>query len=757
MEDNELRISLCLSGGGFRATFFHLGLIRYLYETGLLRHVNRIFSVSGGSILAAHLVQNWHLYTGNEAEFTTCAEELLAFGQLDVRGRVVRRWLLSILLFPLRLLPGKFWKRTLLLQRYYAQHLYKNGDLKSLGNRKSGLIPPEVHILSTSLTTGLLCSFNKIGFWSDDGGEPNFIRAGLLPLSMAVAASSAFPPLFPPVELTRGSLDALEGKLQYDREMLSDGGVFDNLGIRKFLRMTNINADPSSVIIVSDAGAGFDYQIGRKFGNIATRTARATDILMKRVSDFERDSLNFEPDGKNIKVVKCSIGTVVTDDRKSTILDEDVQERIGRIRTDLDRFLDIELNVLVRHGYEVSAKALSEKSSWFGLSANHSPESDEAWTPRPTKKAPSVATVAKVLEESRSQKPGIWNPRDWASWVLVASSFLIPATVVTSLALNVAFVAHARSGIVRIFYATNRATDDTLSTTFSSKLETGPIHVGSVDVSIPASHKIGDIESPSFLSFQFNNDPAQYVTMVSIHASLHEPFFDELKSAVTGANGDLLLLVNGANTDFKYGTRSDATLAYDLNLAAPAIDLSWPSGSLTQYWGAEEVSEASTVAFSDFVKIVCQKTDVKRINIIARSMGARLVMQILQDLHRSQEGAHVKVGEVMLLYPDVSVVLFEATAPDLVNTASRITVYRSDNQQMRLAKVVQSSARVGDPKSIMHLPEQIDVIDVPDDAAKSPLIADMFQVLRGSQPLDRPNLRRVVADGQTRYILGNSK
>src|SRR6516165_8769237 len=48
-------IALCLSGGGFRAALFHLGALRRLNELGILSKVDTIASVSGGSILAAHL------------------------------------------------------------------------------------------------------------------------------------------------------------------------------------------------------------------------------------------------------------------------------------------------------------------------------------------------------------------------------------------------------------------------------------------------------------------------------------------------------------------------------------------------------------------------------------------------------------------------------------------------------------------------------------------------------------------------------
>ena len=55
------KIGLALSGGGFRATLYHLGLVRFLRDAGLLRQVTHITSVSGGSIIAAHLALNWDL------------------------------------------------------------------------------------------------------------------------------------------------------------------------------------------------------------------------------------------------------------------------------------------------------------------------------------------------------------------------------------------------------------------------------------------------------------------------------------------------------------------------------------------------------------------------------------------------------------------------------------------------------------------------------------------------------------------------
>ena len=50
---------LALSGGGFRATLFHLGSLWRLNELGWLKRLAEVTSVSGGSITAACLGFRW--------------------------------------------------------------------------------------------------------------------------------------------------------------------------------------------------------------------------------------------------------------------------------------------------------------------------------------------------------------------------------------------------------------------------------------------------------------------------------------------------------------------------------------------------------------------------------------------------------------------------------------------------------------------------------------------------------------------------
>src|SRR4029453_6924404 len=142
------KIGLALSGGGFRASLYHLGLVRFLRDADILPQVSHITSVSGGSIIAAHLALHWGRYTGSANEFEAAAAELLAFVRLDVRNRILRRF---PLLLPLRVLP-RVWgmsnrqmTRTGLLGYHYGQHLYGDTSLFQLPDS------PRLHILATNL------------------------------------------------------------------------------------------------------------------------------------------------------------------------------------------------------------------------------------------------------------------------------------------------------------------------------------------------------------------------------------------------------------------------------------------------------------------------------------------------------------------------------------------------------------------------------------------------------------------------------
>ncbi|HMF18286.1 MAG TPA: patatin-like phospholipase family protein, partial [Gemmataceae bacterium] len=229
------RIGLALSGGGFRGTLFHLGMVRFLREANILPAVTHITSVSGGSILGAHLALNWHRYTGSLEEFDAAAAELIRFVQLDVRNRVIRRFPLALPLRALRRLaflgPNRKLTRTGLLEYHYQNYLYGDTCLFQLPQR------PRLFILATNLSEGCLCAFTREGLLVQrrqpgQGFRFDRIHTGLATVPMAVTASSAFPGFFPPIELRAQDVGADPGR--FGRLAFTDGGVYDNLGVRMF-------------------------------------------------------------------------------------------------------------------------------------------------------------------------------------------------------------------------------------------------------------------------------------------------------------------------------------------------------------------------------------------------------------------------------------------------------------------------------------------------------------------------------------------
>ena len=228
------RLGLALSGGGMRAVLYHLGLVRFLRDAGILSRVTHISSVSGGSIIGAHLVLNWDRYNGSPNEFDAAAAELLSFVRLDVRNRIVRRFPLCLPVSWTRRLLGLSNRRltmTGLLEYHYEKYLYGDTSLFELPQR------PELHMLATNLSEGCLCSFNRNGLMMMHRQPGHTVRierihVGLATVPMAVTASSAFPGFFPPVELTGADVGANGG--EFGRQSYTDGGVFDNLGVRMF-------------------------------------------------------------------------------------------------------------------------------------------------------------------------------------------------------------------------------------------------------------------------------------------------------------------------------------------------------------------------------------------------------------------------------------------------------------------------------------------------------------------------------------------
>lgn len=331
-------IGLTFSGGGYRATLFHLGAVRRLNEFSLLPRITSIASVSGGSILNGFLASRLDPpLSAGVADFeNSVAKPMRAFCSLDIR-----RWLGME-----AIIPGTH--NSTGLAKAYDEHLT---------NRKRLVEIPAapVHVFCcTDLAYGVNWMFKK--------AECGDYQAGFFPtpadwlVSTAVAASSCFPPVFKPLQLNLDPAKIPQGndkspnRDKIIREItFSDGGVYDNLGLEPVWK-------DHETVLTSDGGAlfrvggdnGFSFEVGRFIG-IPENQALA---LRKRwlISNFV---------SQQMKGTYWGIGTTVAEYAlQGGYSKELVKDYISAIRTDLDSFSDAEASVLENHGYTLADAAI---------------------------------------------------------------------------------------------------------------------------------------------------------------------------------------------------------------------------------------------------------------------------------------------------------------------------------------------------------------------------------------------------------------
>ncbi|HEX2085877.1 MAG TPA: patatin-like phospholipase family protein [Solirubrobacteraceae bacterium] len=254
--------ALCLSGGGFRAMLFHAGTLWRLSELGLLDRLKRISSVSGGSIAAAKLAVEWPVATDAFEERVVRPLRALASRTVDVSAGVSGL-----------LLPG-----TTIAER--AAGAYRR-DLGLAGKTLQDLPDEPRFILNaTNLATGVLWRFSK-PYMGDY--KVGLVMSPTVDLATAVAASAAFPPPMSPLTLrlpaTGWDLDGAElaGDARFrERVVLSDGGVYDNLGLETAWKRYR-------TILVSDAGGTFrpDPSPSSNMGLQMPRVVKAVDAQVR--------------------------------------------------------------------------------------------------------------------------------------------------------------------------------------------------------------------------------------------------------------------------------------------------------------------------------------------------------------------------------------------------------------------------------------------------------------------------------------------
>lgn len=381
-EPERRGLALCLSGGGYRAALFHLGSMRRLNELGVLAKITDISSVSGGSILAAHLatvLDPWPEAPIDDWD-ARVADPFKRFTNNNIRtGPVLKR-----------LLPWN-WARTSTAVEALAD-LYES----KLTRLKVTELPqhPRFVLCATDMSFGANFVFERA--WVGD------YMAGYCPppaewlLARGVAASSCFPPIFNPlpVGLDPGQLKGGRAPQGAERDRLikglrlSDGGVYDNMALEPLWKQ-------SRTLLVSDGGAPFDF---KPDSGLLWRLQRYTSIVSRQASGVRKRWLisNFlagELEG-TYWGISSATGSYDGTEGYSKDLARDI---VAKIRTDLDRFSDAEKSVLENHGYTLADAAVRKHAA-------HLIDGDPAETAIPNLHYMEEARVRSELADSHKLK-----------------------------------------------------------------------------------------------------------------------------------------------------------------------------------------------------------------------------------------------------------------------------------------------------------------------------------------------------------------
>ena len=342
-EGEEEGIGLALSGGGFRAMLFHLGSLWRLNELGMLAELRRISSVSGGSLLLGRLAIRWgnlDFESGVAKNFRDdVAEPVLQFG----------RRLVDLPATLAGLLP--FVSAARIAASFYSRHLVGQTTLQDLPDE------PRFVFNATHLASATSWRFSKpyMGCY-----RLGLIRRPQIQVATAMAASAAFPPFLSPLTLLPkpDRFEETEGAdLFNQRELrrtvaLSDGGVYDNLGLETVWRRYR-------TVISSDAGGVLSVRPGR-FRLWTKQLMRVLDTATEQSRSLRRRALvaDFRDGRKNGTLWRT--GTDIREYPATCPFDvhPDWRVHLSSIRTRLNPFSEEERSRLVNWGYLLADVAL---------------------------------------------------------------------------------------------------------------------------------------------------------------------------------------------------------------------------------------------------------------------------------------------------------------------------------------------------------------------------------------------------------------
>lgn len=263
----------------------------------------------------------------------------------------------------------------------------------------------------------------------------------------AVGASADFPPVFPPYQVL-----GLYDDLHVSRLGLTDGGVFDNMGL------TALAEEGCTQIIASDTSGLFE-DVERVSNGRLTMMSRIVSVLQKVVASEQREGLRERRRVSRAIERHPAPGEKLSDflaPRRLSGLayfhidsppveppgpapfeafDRDQRRMLAALRTDLDAFGEVEIAGLVNHGYGTADRYIRRYFSEEEMSGSEDGalpmlSRSEYWTEAPKRPMPlrvDPGELRRTLEAGRSRffrALKVFAPLSWAFTLALAAAFV---------------------------------------------------------------------------------------------------------------------------------------------------------------------------------------------------------------------------------------------------------------------------------------------------------------------------------------------
>ena len=358
MTVSKRNIGISMSGGGIRATIFHLGVLKWLAENNLLENISRISTVSGESLCVGLI------FSHGGSKWPTSAEYLNTVLP-RIQQVLLEKDIQKIALQKLVMSPWWWNKKVNLMSKMMNKHWGVSGKISELNEN------PKWYINCTTYETGKRFRFTQANMGDYQLG---YVEKPDIPVADAICSSAGFPVLIGPYKMDTSLYawmpSAYSKRLFQKPERyihLWDGGVYDNLGLESVYKPDGGGtlSEDMDYLIVSNASGGLGYE-QRRSELSGKNLMRLLGISMDQVSALRNRSvmdyikrtgngmyLNI---GNSAALIAEAAGasSALKAQLEAQCLLENEALKVKHYPTTLSKPPEVDFELILRHGYEVA-------------------------------------------------------------------------------------------------------------------------------------------------------------------------------------------------------------------------------------------------------------------------------------------------------------------------------------------------------------------------------------------------------------------